>query len=188
MYQHRHLNAHHKIPSSDVRRTTGVPVLMHVLLLFSAVCRGVPAPARAFPRVSAPHVIDKAGSRNPRMWIESLPHVACDDRQISTLFDAYRRTSFCNSIPILDLHITLPSCFLPLSLMSYPVPANVHVSSHPCLRAKLSQLRASTTTSRETKQLVHDITLLVGSEALAHSLTVQQTGTVRLRYQSPEPN
>ncbi|KAG8630906.1 hypothetical protein KVT40_000046 [Elsinoe batatas] len=57
------------------------------------------------------------------------------------------------------------------------LPQNVHVSSHPCLRAKLSQLRSSSTNARETKQLVHDIALMVGYEALASGLTVAASGT-----------
>lgn len=60
------------------------------------------------------------------------------------------------------------------------LPSNVHVSSHPCLRAKLSQLRSKSTTARETKQLVHDIALMVGYEALASGLTVTSSGTVSL--------
>ncbi|PSK43120.1 hypothetical protein B9Z65_7074 [Elsinoe australis] len=57
------------------------------------------------------------------------------------------------------------------------LPSNVHVSSHPCLRAKLSQLRSSSTTTRETKQLVNDIALMVGYEALASGLTITSSGT-----------
>lgn len=54
------------------------------------------------------------------------------------------------------------------------LPGNVHVSTHPCLRAKLSQLRSSSAQSRETKALVHEISLIVGCEALAAGLTVEQ--------------
>lgn len=54
------------------------------------------------------------------------------------------------------------------------LPANVHVSTHPCLRAKLSQLRSSSTQAREAKALVHEISLIVGCEALAAGLTVEQ--------------
>ncbi|KAJ9613480.1 hypothetical protein H2200_003422 [Cladophialophora chaetospira] len=50
--------------------------------------------------------------------------------------------------------------------MASSLPSNVHVSKHPCLRAKLSQLRSKSTNARETKTLVHDIALLLGSEAM----------------------
>jgi uracil phosphoribosyltransferase len=58
-------------------------------------------------------------------------------------------------------------------------PANVHVSQHPCVRAKLSQLRSKSTTARETKQLVHEISLMLGTEALA-GLETTTIGTVSL--------
>lgn len=58
------------------------------------------------------------------------------------------------------------------------LPSNVHISRHPCLRAKLSQLRASSTTSKETNALIHDIGLIVGCEALAANLQVSSGGTV----------
>ncbi|KAJ6164928.1 hypothetical protein N7470_003600 [Penicillium chermesinum] len=45
------------------------------------------------------------------------------------------------------------------------LPSNVHVSSHPCLQAKLSQLRSSSTSPRETKALVHEISNILGVEA-----------------------
>ncbi|KAF2147885.1 uracil phosphoribosyltransferase [Myriangium duriaei CBS 260.36] len=61
--------------------------------------------------------------------------------------------------------------------MASSVPQNVHVSSHPCVRAKLSQLRSSSTSARETKQLVHDIALMVGYEALARGLSTESAGT-----------
>ncbi|KAL2856984.1 uracil phosphoribosyltransferase-domain-containing protein [Aspergillus pseudodeflectus] len=48
-----------------------------------------------------------------------------------------------------------------------PVAANVHVSSHPLLQAKLSQLRSSSTTTRETRSLVHEIATILGVEAFA---------------------
>ncbi|KAK1536605.1 uracil phosphoribosyltransferase [Colletotrichum costaricense] len=49
------------------------------------------------------------------------------------------------------------------------LPANVHVSQHPCLRAKLSQLRSQSTPAKEVKTLVHDIALMVAYEALGAS-------------------
>lgn len=61
---------------------------------------------------------------------------------------------------------------------SSSLPANVHVSSHPCLRAKLSQLRSRHANARETKVLVHEIALIVGCEALAKSLQTTASGTV----------
>ena len=61
----------------------------------------------------------------------------------------------------------------------YSLP-NVHVSTHPCVKAKLSQLRSHTTNARETKALVHEITLMIGTEALASCLTTVETGTVSL--------
>ncbi|KAL1875154.1 hypothetical protein Daus18300_003222 [Diaporthe australafricana] len=51
------------------------------------------------------------------------------------------------------------------------LPKNVHVSSHPCLRAKLSQLRSKSTPAKDVKSLVHDISLIVGCEALAAAIT-----------------
>ncbi|KAI0481077.1 uracil phosphoribosyltransferase [Xylariaceae sp. FL0804] len=51
------------------------------------------------------------------------------------------------------------------------LPPNVHVSSHPCLLAKLSRLRSEGTDAREVKALVHEISLIVGCEALATALT-----------------
>ncbi|KAI9894023.1 MAG: hypothetical protein M1814_004793 [Vezdaea aestivalis] len=50
------------------------------------------------------------------------------------------------------------------------LPDNVHVSSHSCLAAKLSQLRSNTTSSRETKTLIHEISLILACEALGASL------------------
>ncbi|KAI3391579.1 hypothetical protein diail_7071 [Diaporthe ilicicola] len=51
------------------------------------------------------------------------------------------------------------------------LPSNVHVSNHPCLRAKLSQLRSKRTPAKDVKSLVHDISLIVGCEALASAIT-----------------
>ncbi|KAL8952030.1 MAG: hypothetical protein Q9222_002017 [Ikaeria aurantiellina] len=61
------------------------------------------------------------------------------------------------------------------SLKSYP--ANVHVSQHPCLRAKLSQLRSKDANARETKTLIHEIAMIVACEALATELKTVSTGT-----------
>ncbi|RYP63728.1 hypothetical protein DL769_006886 [Monosporascus sp. CRB-8-3] len=51
------------------------------------------------------------------------------------------------------------------------LPSNVHVSQHPCLRAKLSRLRSRQTHVREVKVLVHEIATILGCEALASALT-----------------
>jgi uracil phosphoribosyltransferase len=63
--------------------------------------------------------------------------------------------------------------------MAVTLPSNVHVSKHPCLRAKLSLLRSQATGTRETKGLVNDIATILGIEALA-GLDVQESGTVSL--------
>ena len=57
------------------------------------------------------------------------------------------------------------------------LPANVTVSTHPCLLAKLSQLRSASTSPKETKALVHELTLLLAAEALARNLTAAAHGT-----------
>lgn len=62
------------------------------------------------------------------------------------------------------------------------LPTNVHVSRHPCLQAKLSQLRSKNTTTRETEQLIHDIAIILGTEALA-GLELVESGTVSLSIQ-----
>lgn len=58
------------------------------------------------------------------------------------------------------------------------LPKNAHVSNHPCLKAKLSQLRSASTGSREVQALVHEIAVMVGYEALASGLTAKEDGTV----------
>ncbi|OCK80735.1 PRTase-like protein [Lepidopterella palustris CBS 459.81] len=57
------------------------------------------------------------------------------------------------------------------------LPPNVHVSTHPCVRSKLSQLRSQSTTSREVQTLIHEIALMVGYEALAEGLETKDDGT-----------
>lgn len=59
------------------------------------------------------------------------------------------------------------------------LPPNVHISAHPCLQAKLSQLRSQSTTPRETRALVEEIASILGVEAFAQGLTLTKTGTVR---------
>ncbi|KAI9759661.1 MAG: hypothetical protein M1835_000327 [Candelina submexicana] len=62
-------------------------------------------------------------------------------------------------------------------MASSSLPSNVHVSQHPCLRAKLSQLRSQETKAKETKALIHELTLILGCEALAKGLKVTEGGT-----------
>ncbi|KAK8232064.1 putative uracil phosphoribosyltransferase urg2 [Phyllosticta capitalensis] len=61
--------------------------------------------------------------------------------------------------------------------MAAALPHNAHVSAHPCLRAKLSQLRSSSTNARDTKALIHEIATIVGVEALAKVLDEKEAGT-----------
>ncbi|KAL4871060.1 hypothetical protein BDV12DRAFT_194701 [Aspergillus spectabilis] len=56
------------------------------------------------------------------------------------------------------------------------VPSNVHVSSHPLLQAKISQIRSSSTTTRETRNLVHEIATILGVEAFASGWKATGTG------------
>ncbi|KAJ5398046.1 hypothetical protein N7509_006159 [Penicillium cosmopolitanum] len=60
-----------------------------------------------------------------------------------------------------------------------PLPSNVHISSHPCLQAKLSQLRSQSTSPRETRDLVKEIASILGVEAFANGLKLTKTGTDR---------
>ncbi|KAK4694922.1 uracil phosphoribosyltransferase, partial [Lecanoromycetidae sp. Uapishka_2] len=62
-------------------------------------------------------------------------------------------------------------------MASASLPSNIHMSSHPCLRAKLSQLRSKEASCRETKALVNDIALILGCEALASCLENIPSGT-----------
>ncbi|CBF86246.1 hypothetical protein AN2133.2 [Aspergillus nidulans FGSC A4] len=47
------------------------------------------------------------------------------------------------------------------------LPSNIHISTHPLLQAKVSQLRSSSTTTRETRSLVNEIATILGVEAFA---------------------
>lgn len=67
------------------------------------------------------------------------------------------------------------------------LPANVHISKHPCLIAKLSQLRSKNTPSRDTQRLVNDITNILGTEALA-SLELVEDGTDESALSFPYTN
>jgi uracil phosphoribosyltransferase len=62
--------------------------------------------------------------------------------------------------------------------MATTIPPNVHVSKHPCLRAKLSQLRSQGTNAREAKMLINEISTIVACEALADALDSRESGTV----------
>ncbi|KAH0141223.1 hypothetical protein KCU67_g14583, partial [Aureobasidium melanogenum] len=57
------------------------------------------------------------------------------------------------------------------------IPSNVHVAQHPCLRAKVSQLRSQQTGARDAKRLIHDISTMLGYEALGSALKSRQQGT-----------
>jgi uracil phosphoribosyltransferase len=63
--------------------------------------------------------------------------------------------------------------------MPSSLPSNAHISSHPCVQAKLSHLRSSSTNAREVKSLIHEIALLVASEALAKCLTTNPGSTAK---------
>ncbi|OBW68722.1 MAG: Uncharacterized protein AUREO_012090 [Aureobasidium pullulans] len=67
------------------------------------------------------------------------------------------------------------------------LPSNVHVAQHPCLRAKVSQLRSQQTGARDAKRLIHEISTMLGYEALASSLEPTQQGTDQspLGYEFP---
>lgn len=67
------------------------------------------------------------------------------------------------------------------------LPPNVHISTHPCVRAKLSQLRSQSTNSADVQRLVHEIATMVGCEALANgAVEVVEDGVVSLNFQSKE--
>lgn len=58
------------------------------------------------------------------------------------------------------------------------LPANAHVSTHPCVQAKLSQLRSKSTQAREVKSLINEIATIVGVDALGACLKTVESGTV----------
>lgn len=49
--------------------------------------------------------------------------------------------------------------------------SNVHVSQHPSVLAKLSQLRSKSASSKDVKALIHEISLIVSTEALSKAIT-----------------
>lgn len=61
---------------------------------------------------------------------------------------------------------------------SLSLPPNAHISKHPCLQAKLSQLRVKQSNARETKLLIHEIATIVAVEALASCLQGVDDGQV----------
>ena len=88
-------------------------------------------------------------------------------------------------LSVLSIRLVKPS---PLDKMAPTLPPNAHVSAHPCVRAKLSQLRSASTNARDTKALVHDIATIVGCEAFAHGLTAAEVGKVSAsQFNQPGP-
>ncbi|EFE42722.1 hypothetical protein TRV_02442 [Trichophyton verrucosum HKI 0517] len=69
--------------------------------------------------------------------------------------------------------------------MAQTLPKNVHVSRHPCLQVKLSQLRSGKASSRETNDLVHEIATIIGCEAFAENISVApgEKNTTPLGYE-----
>lgn len=61
---------------------------------------------------------------------------------------------------------------------STPLPSNVHTPMHPCQLAKISLLRSKKCTPKETKALIHDITLILGVAVLARTLSTEAGDTV----------
>ncbi|CAI6083127.1 unnamed protein product [Clonostachys chloroleuca] len=49
--------------------------------------------------------------------------------------------------------------------------SNVHVSQHPSVLAKLSQLRSKSASSKDVKALIHEISLIISTEALSKAIT-----------------
>ncbi|KAI4210629.1 MAG: hypothetical protein LQ351_006508 [Letrouitia transgressa] len=60
---------------------------------------------------------------------------------------------------------------------SAPLPSNVHIPTHPCQLAKISLLRSRDRTPKETKALIHDITLILGVAVLARALSTEAGDT-----------
>jgi Uracil phosphoribosyltransferase len=58
------------------------------------------------------------------------------------------------------------------------LPPNVHISSHPCIRSKLSQLRSLSTNARDFKSLVQEIATMVACEAFGTVFEAVDAGTV----------
>jgi hypothetical protein len=114
------------------------------------------------------------------MAIIHLPEATSSthDKRQTTNNCANPRTTFCSSKAY-----PLAACIREKKMAS-DLPKNAHVSSHPCLQAKLSQLRSASTGCRDAQTLVHEIALMVGYEALGAGLAAQQEGTVRVSLPS----
>lgn len=115
-------------------------------------------------------------NRNSRMQTRSLSHGVPAELQSLENKIKSPRSLLC-SIPSSKLFLNAIFFTSRYPMMASPLPSNVAVSRHPCLRAKISQLRSKSTNARDTKALVHEIALLLGSEALAQ-LEIEAGGTV----------
>lgn len=73
----------------------------------------------------------------------------------------------------------LPILPFPKTMKSDAISDNIHVSSHPIVAAKISQLRDRATTPKQVRELIHDLGQLIGYEATAN-LNIQQGKTVSL--------
>jgi hypothetical protein len=98
-----------------------------------------------------------------------LPHALKPNTTVTTIYSEHHPHTF-NSQFTHHTHFTMAPTDL---------PANAHVSAHPCLQAKLSQLRSASTGPRDAQSLVHEIALMVGYEALGAGLSTQADGEVR---------
>lgn len=110
-------------------------------------------------------------------------YVALQIRTLTRPTDLLRSLKIQQSKSILNIRLRPISPFPLTSLFHLPhitmsLPPNIHVSTHPCLQAKLSQLRSASTSPRETRALIHEISSIIGVEAFAKGLTVAKTGTV----------
>ena len=63
--------------------------------------------------------------------------------------------------------LSLISLYRPLQ-DSHSIKMPVHISTHPLIQAKLSQLRSSSTAPRDVRTLVGEISTMLGVEALAN--------------------
>lgn len=93
----------------------------------------------------------------------------------------------CLAPPSLSLCLPNRSIYLKSIHTAMSLPHNVHVSTHPCLQAKLSQLRSKSTSTRETRDLVHEIATILGVEAFAAGLRTTRRGTVQAPVVYPVP-
>ncbi|BDD55227.1 hypothetical protein MPDQ_005796 [Monascus purpureus] len=76
--------------------------------------------------------------------------------------------------------------------MASSLAPNIHISSHPCLQAKISQLRSHSANTRETRGLVSEISAILGVEALASGLKATRSGTDKtplgIEYETKDTN